>query len=181
VHGPVYAGGRSVLSAGPPVSAGSAAPWQPVDSAAPPAEMWTVSLPAVRTAPHRARHGIRAVLAEWGIPEEDCAVPELLASELVTNAVLFGEGLGSQAARHITVTLWRMPESLVIEVSDESPVLPDMQAPDTDREGGRGLVLVAGLSLDWGCYAVVPGGKTVYCVTRLPGRAAPAPLEDGEA
>jgi anti-sigma regulatory factor (Ser/Thr protein kinase) len=143
--------------------------------------MWTVSLPAVRTAPYRARHGIRAVLAEWGVPEENCAVVELLASELVTNAVLFGQDPGSEAVCHITVTLWRMPGSLVIEVSDESPVLPAMQAPDADREGGRGLVLVAGLSLEWGCYAAVPGWKTVYCVTGLPGRAAQAPQEDGGA
>jgi hypothetical protein len=95
--------------------------------------------------------------------------------------VLFGQGPGSRADRHVTVTLWRMPESLVIEVSDESPVLPDMQAPDTDREGGRGLVLVADLSLEWGRDAAVPGWKTVYCVTGLPGSATQAPTEDGEA
>jgi anti-sigma regulatory factor (Ser/Thr protein kinase) len=113
-----------------------------------------------------------------GIREEDWAVPQLLTSELVTNAVRFGQVPGCEEVCYITVTLWRLPGSLVIEVSDESPELPSMRTPNTDREGGRGLALVAGLSLEWGCYAGAAGWKTVYCVTACPaGRDSPARTE----
>jgi anti-sigma regulatory factor (Ser/Thr protein kinase) len=178
VRDAVNSGGRSVLSAYAPIDgvvvAERTPPWLPHGPGPLAWSMHAVSLPAALSAPHSARHEIRGALAGWGVSGDDSAVPELLASELVTNGVLASQG--SEEAT-VTVALWRLPGLLVIEVSDQSPHLPELQAPDLSREGGRGLALVEGLSLDWGCYQPVPGRKTVYCVTSLPvqDRTAGAP------
>lgn len=170
---PVNSAGLSALSAmAPPGSGtmtGSAPPWLPGGAPPQPGNVYSLILPALCTAPASARRRVRLVLARWGIPREKSADAELLASELVTNAVLFGPGSGSDPSCLITMALWRLPGSLVIEVSDQSPRLPGRQSPDISREGGRGLVLVAELSREWGCYAPAPGRKTVYCVVGLGG------------
>jgi anti-sigma regulatory factor (Ser/Thr protein kinase) len=132
---------------------------------APPAWPLQTRLPlaALPTAPGVARGHVRSVAREWGL--EDLAdTAELLASELVTNAVQVSMRL--RTADPPVVLLWITSDgiSLVIHVwdaSDEMPVLKDMTA--LDDEGGRGLMLVRTLSKDWGAYRQADG-KVVWCL-----------------
>ena len=50
---------------------------------------------------------------------------------------------------------------LRVDVHDTSRALPVLQDAPADAETGRGLMLVATLSADWGFYRT-PAGKAVY-------------------
>ncbi|MEU4128739.1 SpoIIE family protein phosphatase [Streptomyces wuyuanensis] len=106
----------------------------------------------------RARELARAQLSAWDLdPLVDTV--ELLVSELVTNALRYGEG-------EIRLRLLR-DRTLVCEVWDAGLVQPRRRrARDTD-EGGRGLQLVGLLSAAWGSRRT-PRGKTVWFELALP-------------
>jgi histidine kinase-like protein len=93
----------------------------------------------------------------------------LLASELVTNAALFGRDpyAGRSVPAQFSLTLWHLPGMVVIEVSDCNPKPPVMRVADANADNGRGLMLVEALSAEWSYYFPRPGWKTVYCVIRL--------------
>ncbi|WP_338896282.1 SpoIIE family protein phosphatase [Streptomyces sp. TG1A-60] len=107
----------------------------------------------------RAREHARGRLLGWDLePLVDTA--ELLVSELVTNALRYGEG-------EIRLRLL-LDRTLVCEVWDAGLVQPRRRrARDTD-EGGRGLQLVGLLSAAWGSRRT-PRGKTVWFELPLPG------------
>ncbi|WP_328904448.1 MULTISPECIES: SpoIIE family protein phosphatase [unclassified Streptomyces] len=111
----------------------------------------------------RARELARGQLTSWGL-EDLVDTTELLVSELVTNALRYGEG-------EIRLRLLR-DRTLVCEVWDAGLVQPRRRrARDTD-EGGRGLQLVGLLSAAWGARRT-PRGKTVWFELPLPdGRPA---------
>lgn len=106
----------------------------------------------------RARELARAQLVAWDL-EALVDTVELLVSELVTNALRYGEG-------EIRLRLLR-DRTLVCEVWDAGLVQPRRRrARDTD-EGGRGLQLVGLLSAAWGSRRT-PRGKTVWFELALP-------------
>ncbi|WP_030903172.1 SpoIIE family protein phosphatase [Streptomyces sp. NRRL F-5126] len=112
----------------------------------------------------RAREYARAQLIAWDL-EPLVDTVELLVSELVTNAMRYGEG-------EIRLRLLR-DRTLVCEVWDAGLVQPRRRrARDTD-EGGRGLQLVGMLSSAWGSRRT-PRGKTVWFELALPGSASAA-------
>ncbi|MFC3575837.1 SpoIIE family protein phosphatase [Streptomyces yaanensis] len=118
---------------------------------------WT--LPREPRSVGRAREYARGQLLTWDLePLVDTA--ELLVSELVTNALRYGEG-------EIRLRLL-LDRTLVCEVWDAGLVQPRRRrARDTD-EGGRGLQLVGLLSAAWGSRRT-PRGKTVWFELPLPG------------
>ncbi|MGJ5854824.1 MULTISPECIES: SpoIIE family protein phosphatase [Streptomyces] len=118
---------------------------------------WT--LPREPRSVGRAREHARGRLQAWDLePLIDTA--ELLVSELVTNALRYGEG-------EIRLRLL-LDRTLVCEVWDAGLVQPRRRrARDTD-EGGRGLQLVGLLSAAWGSRRT-PRGKTVWFELPLPG------------
>ncbi|WP_369015699.1 SpoIIE family protein phosphatase [Streptomyces gottesmaniae] len=118
---------------------------------------WT--LPREPRSVGRAREYARGRLQAWDLePLVDTA--ELLVSELVTNALRYGEG-------EIRLRLL-LDRTLVCEVWDAGLVQPRRRrARDTD-EGGRGLQLVGLLSAAWGSRRT-PRGKTVWFELPLPG------------
>ncbi|MFF8830295.1 SpoIIE family protein phosphatase [Streptomyces sp. NPDC015131] len=106
----------------------------------------------------RARELARAQLTAWDL-EPLVDTVELLVSELVTNALRYGEG-------EIRLRLLR-ERTVVCEVWDAGLVQPRRRrARDTD-EGGRGLQLVGLLSAGWGSRRT-PRGKTVWFELPLP-------------
>ncbi|OKK06272.1 PAS sensor protein [Streptomyces sp. CB03234] len=117
----------------------------------------------------RARELARAQLTAWDL-EPLVDTVELLVSELVTNALRYGEG-------EIRLRLLR-DRTLVCEVWDAGLVQPRRRrARDTD-EGGRGLQLVGLLSAGWGSRRT-PRGKTVWFELPLPvGDATTEPTVD---
>ncbi|MEU3093499.1 SpoIIE family protein phosphatase [Streptomyces sp. NPDC006967] len=118
---------------------------------------WT--LPREPRSVGRAREYARTQLLAWGM-EPLVDTTELLVSELVTNALRYGEG-------EIRLRLL-LDRTLVCEVWDSGLVQPRRRrARDTD-EGGRGLQLVGLLSAAWGSRRT-PRGKTVWFELPLPG------------
>ncbi|WP_418958925.1 SpoIIE family protein phosphatase [Streptomyces tritici] len=116
------------------------------------------SLPREPRSVGRARELARGQLVAWDL-EPLVDTVELLVSELVTNALRYGEG-------DIRLRLLR-DRTLVCEVWDSGLVQPRRRrARDTD-EGGRGLQLVGLLSAAWGSRRT-HRGKTVWFELPLP-------------
>lgn len=89
---------------------------------------------------------------------------ELLASELLTNAVTAVNGMTrrrTRRTRRLRLLLWREDAAVRVEVYDHHPALPVMCPAGVDDESGRGLALVAALAKEWGARPV-PGGKVVW-------------------
>jgi len=115
-----------------------------------------VSLAPGPPAAAQARRHVGAIIETWQVPvDPDVAV--LLTSELVTNAIQH------DVAGHVPILLvitWAADE-LCVEVHDRSPAAPVLVDAPPDAEAGRGLMLLASLSKDWG-YRQTAGGKAVY-------------------
>ena len=79
----------------------------------------------------------------------------LLTSELVTNA------LANEAGLSIMLVITCGRDELRVDVHDTSWFAPQLVDAPPDAEAGRGLMLVASLSTDWGFYRTV-AGKAVY-------------------
>lgn len=108
----------------------------------------------------RARRHATDQLTAWGL-EEAAFVTELLVSELVTNAIRYGEPPVQLRLIHENATL-------ICEVSDASNTAPHMRRARIFDEGGRGLLLVAQLAQRWGTrHAAI--GKTIWAEQSLVG------------
>jgi anti-sigma regulatory factor (Ser/Thr protein kinase) len=89
----------------------------------------------------------------------DRDVVALLVSELATNAV-------THAGTAFAVAISLDADRTLVEVSDGSPVLPRLARDKNPlRERGRGLLVVGGLAVAWGCRRT-PTGKTMWFETR---------------
>ncbi|WP_369264608.1 SpoIIE family protein phosphatase [Streptomyces sp. R35] len=86
---------------------------------------------------------------------------ELVVSELVTNAIRYGEP-------PIRLRLIHDAATLIFEVSDSSHTAPHLRRAKTYDEGGRGLLLVAQLTQRWGSRHT-PDGKTIWAELTLVG------------
>jgi anti-sigma regulatory factor (Ser/Thr protein kinase) len=120
-------------------------------------EIVEMPLDAEASAPRRARAVLRDALKTWeldGLGE----ITELLASELVSNAV-------DHAGGAITLrVIARADRSVVrLEVDDLSPALPTVAHPDQRSTTGRGMLIIDTLATDWGVVPHPDGGKTVWC------------------
>ncbi len=100
----------------------------------------------------RARRWLSKKLEEWGLEDLDYDMSVVL-SELVTNAIL-------HARTPVMLRLVR-GETVRIEVTDSSPLLPSLRSHGVRNTTGRGLHLVAALSNSWGSE-VTAAGKVVW-------------------
>jgi len=113
-----------------------------------------ISLTAAPAAAAAARSQVRAAINAWGVPVDE-SVAVLLASELVTNAIRHEEG------ETVTLVITSACGQLRVEVHDTSHSVPIPVDGPADAETGRGLMLVASLSKEWGFFRT-PTGKAVY-------------------
>jgi anti-sigma regulatory factor (Ser/Thr protein kinase) len=113
-----------------------------------------ISLTSRPAAAAAARSQVQAAIDAWNIPV-DPAVAVLLTSELVTNAIKHGPG-GA-----VVLVITRTCGQLRVDVHDTSCSAPVPVDAPADAEAGRGLILVASLSADWGYYRTRTG-KAVY-------------------
>lgn len=100
----------------------------------------------------QARKDVDQRLASWGLPDLTFAA-ELIASELVTNAIRYG-------AAPIRLRLIH-DRALICEVSDASSTSPHLRRARDFDEGGRGLMLVAQMAHRWGTRHTTLG-KTIW-------------------
>ena len=113
-----------------------------------------VPLTAGPAAAAEARGQVRAAICAWEVPIEP-GVAVLLTSELVTNAIR------QEVGKLVTLAITCSCGQLRVDVHDTSRSLPVLVDAPADAETGRGLMLVATLSSQWGFYPT-PAGKAVY-------------------
>lgn len=104
-------------------------------------------------APAEARRFIRDALRRTHF-EPVTDIVTLLASELVTNAVL-------HAASHVDLAVCADGDVVRVEVADTSSRMPEPARYEPDAQTGRGLGVVAAEAHDWGTR-VTAGGKIVW-------------------
>ncbi|WP_392875110.1 SpoIIE family protein phosphatase [Streptomyces sp. LN499] len=117
---------------------------------------WT--LPHEPESAAAARRLVAGQLTDWNLDDLTFST-ELIASELVTNAVRYSEGPAE--LRLIN------DRALICEVSDNSNTAPQLRHAEDDDEGGRGLYLVAQLAQHWGARHT-GRGKTIWTEQALP-------------
>ncbi|MGW5249528.1 ATP-binding protein [Streptomyces sp. NPDC004129] len=109
-----------------------------------------------------ARRAAARQLRAWGL-EHLVTTVELIVSELVTNALRYGEGPNRlRLIQH---------QVLTCEVFDSDTRRPRPRHPRILDENGRGLYLVAQLSRRWGSRSAADG-KVVWAEQDLPPTAA---------
>ncbi|MFE5488958.1 SpoIIE family protein phosphatase [Streptomyces virginiae] len=109
----------------------------------------TWQLQAAPTAAAAARHHVRRQLATWNVHEETAYDTELIASELVTNAVRYG-------TPPLELRLIN-DRTLTCEVRDTSAAAPHLRHASTADEGGRGLFIAGQLAQAWGTRYTTDG------------------------
>jgi anti-sigma regulatory factor (Ser/Thr protein kinase) len=114
----------------------------------------TISLTATPAAAAAVRRLVMESIEAWNIPV-DASVAVLLASELVSNSIKHAAGT------MVAVSLSCGRDQLRVEVYDTSCSMPVLVDASAEMEAGRGLMLVASLSADWGYYRT-PAGKAVF-------------------
>ncbi|MFD5568444.1 SpoIIE family protein phosphatase [Streptomyces cadmiisoli] len=112
-----------------------------------------------------ARHMIRAAVRAWSAADRSDEV-ELVADELITNALMHTEGAAIVTLRVLSGTDRR----LRVEVEDSSSALPRRRDAGESGVSGRGLLLVELLTDVWGVEAR-GGGKCVWCEFVVPDRS----------
>jgi anti-anti-sigma factor len=117
------------------------------------------------TAAATARRFVRETLRSWRLTSAERELieqAELLADELVTNAVI-------HARSDMLLRLELGGELLHIAVRDQDWRLPRLLHDDPDGQGGRGLRLVEWVAVAWGAQPHPEGGKVVWCTLRTSG------------
>ncbi|MFJ7997316.1 ATP-binding protein [Streptomyces sp. NPDC096310] len=110
---------------------------------------------------HVLRRTVREQLRGWNasaLADE----AQLAVTELATNVI---KHVGSGAPA--TLVLEPTEDRLRIEMHDTSQKAPTRQPQNCGQECGRGLHLLAAMSMDWGAV-VTATGKTVWCELPLP-------------
>jgi len=123
-----------------------------------PARVVSWDLPSDPSVVSIARSLVTEQLTSWDMSETTFTT-ELIASELVTNAIRY-------AKPPVRLRLIR-GHVLTCEVSDGSSTSPRLRHARTTDEGGRGLLLAARLSERWGTR-YTDDGKTVWVEQSIP-------------
>ncbi|MBB5956853.1 two-component sensor histidine kinase [Saccharothrix tamanrassetensis] len=93
-------------------------------------------------------------MATWGVSPDVAEDAALVVTELVSNAV-------DHATGPLELTVSRTVQGIRIDVADQSPAMPQPRPVQVDSARGRGLIIVAALSRDWGTTPTTRG-KTVW-------------------
>jgi anti-sigma regulatory factor (Ser/Thr protein kinase) len=135
----------------------------PRTQAEPAARRACLELAALPSEVPQARHYLRDTLTAWGLSRVSDDI-ELIACELLTNAISASAALPSPASVGLLVTA--DPDRLVVTVRDASAEGPARPDHDDDAVAGRGLAIVDALSTAWG-WAPDPPGKVIWAAVDL--------------
>ncbi|MFD5839564.1 SpoIIE family protein phosphatase [Streptomyces collinus] len=117
----------------------------------------TWAVPSDPSVVAQTRKDVVAQLERWGLSDA-VFVTELVVSELVTNAIRHAQPPVQLRLIHDT--------TLICEVSDGGSTAPHLRRARTYDEGGRGLLLVAQLTVRWGTRQSATG-KTIWAEQTL--------------
>lgn len=123
-----------------------------------PHQVVTWDVPSDPSIVNQMRQNASDQLTAWGL-QDALFTTELVVSELVTNAIRYGQPPIQLRLIH--------DRSLICEVSDGSSTAPHLRRARIFDEGGRGLLLVAQLTQRWGTRHG-PHGKTIWAEQELP-------------
>lgn len=115
-----------------------------------------LELPVTVSSESQARHFVLRHLADHDLSYLTDDV-QLVVSELATNALV-------HARTPFTVSLRALDRSVLLTVRDGAMSGPMVVAPRNLDLGGRGMMIVQGLSRDWGVSVDAGGGKSVWAV-----------------
>jgi anti-sigma regulatory factor (Ser/Thr protein kinase) len=93
-------------------------------------------------APSEARRAVHQLVSSL-VADDVAHTAELLVSELVTNAVIHGTG-------RVRLEVNCTDHCLSVRVSDDDPLVPQLQPERLMAEGGRGLRMIESLAGSWG-------------------------------
>jgi anti-anti-sigma factor len=125
------------------------------------------------TAPAAARRFVRDTCWQWQlhtVDEPTDPLARLRVEELVDRAVLLASELVTNAVVHThgppRLRLELVAGRLHLAVADQSPRLLGLATDpgDPEAEGGRGLLVVDQLASAWGVQHPPEGGKVIWCV-----------------
>lgn len=147
-----------------------------------------LDLPSAPSATRAARLHAEDVLRAWRVPSGAMGDALVIVDELVTNAVRHADPQppGGQepfagpegGVRGCALNLQLVPGNLLIVVHDHDRRPPVLHKPSDDAESGRGLLLVAGLSADWG-YAFPSRAPGKFVWARVPTTTTEDPRTTG--
>jgi serine/threonine-protein kinase RsbW len=104
-----------------------------------------------------ARHWILDRAIEAGLPDDDLSVVEMLAGELIVNAIQHGPQGGD-----VHVETRSEHDRFGVFVFDDCAVVPVLQEPDPTALSGRGIFMVDAVAPDWGWTVMGPDSKAVW-------------------
>ncbi|MEU4835450.1 ATP-binding protein [Streptosporangium sp. NPDC023615] len=107
-----------------------------------------------------ARRFVRDVADDWNATGDVPEIAELLASELVTNAIAHGSS-DIAGANPIRIMVTGEKRLLTVDVYDSCIEIPRLGQVDDLETSGRGLAIVEDLSHNWG-WTLNPYGKSVW-------------------
>ena len=112
-----------------------------------------MELPSRPSSAAAARRFVDRALRRLGVPAPE--VGTLLASEVVTNAVLYSDG-------RIIIEVEPVKDGVRVSVTDESPRPARQREVAPDATSGRGLGIVSSLARAWGVEEQGTKGKLVW-------------------
>jgi len=124
-----------------------------------PEDELALELPPQRRSVAVGRHWVVRVAAEAGVTGMANQVVELLASELLANAVLHGTQRAPE--RPIRIEFALEDDRVRVAVSDSVLRRPVVLHPEPIAPAGRGMAIVEAMSDRWGVHES-PDGKTVW-------------------
>lgn len=104
-------------------------------------------------APRAARRLVSSILTRWGVAAEVVERAQLLVSELVSNAFMYGHGPIRLAVHQVDST-----GAFRVEVCNSGQGHPSVRHPAAGDASGRGLRIVEELARTWG--SVTSNGET---------------------
>jgi len=110
-------------------------------------------------APRGARRFVRSVLTRWKVSAGIIERAELLASELVSNAFMYGHGSIRVLVASTGGERAGFPGAFRVEVCNTGRGHPSVRHPTPEEVSGRGLQIVEELSGAWG--SVTNDGETI--------------------
>lgn len=143
---------------------------RPATAPGEPGEGGELLVPAAPGSVGRARRWATETAVALGATADEASVVELLASEVVTNAVRHGSPEGDV----VVVRVLPHAEGVLVAVHDDGSGAPVVRDPAPEETGGRGMQLVDMLATTWGVQPRSDGGKCVWFVVALAAAAAAA-------